>query len=148
MADDRWGGRVDRHQRDERDVRSRGDEAKLFVGNISNNVTEGELSDLFKRYGRIVKIDYKVEKGFAFITFENSEEANKAITVRPIYLVGTSQFSNGFPFCSIWVTLNLMIRISALSYLMSRWDLCLRFCDRNDSSMQLCTAGWLPAESL
>ena len=89
MADDRWGGREDRHHRDDRerdrDVRSRGaGEAKLFVGNISNNVTEGELSDLFKRYGRIVKIDYKVEKGFAFITFETSDEADKAITVRSL----------------------------------------------------------------
>ena len=58
---------------------------KLFIGNLSYNVTEDELRDVFSQYGEIT--DLKVitdrmsgrSKGIAFITFATEEAAQAAI---------------------------------------------------------------------
>ena len=58
---------------------------RLFVGNLSFNTTEGELLDLFKQSGNVVKCELMVDKftnksrGFAFVEMGSQEEANKAI---------------------------------------------------------------------
>ena len=58
---------------------------RLFVGNLSFNVTEGELLDLFKSVGSVVKCELIVDKftnksrGFAFVEMGTQEEANKAV---------------------------------------------------------------------
>lgn len=58
---------------------------RLFVGNLSFNVTEGELLDLFKQAGSVVKCELIVDKftnksrGFAFVEMSTQEEANKAV---------------------------------------------------------------------
>ena len=58
---------------------------KLFVGNLSFNTTEGEVQDLFKQAGNVVKCELIVDKftsksrGFAFVEMGSQEEANKAI---------------------------------------------------------------------
>jgi len=58
---------------------------KLFVGNLSFNTTEGEVLDLFKQAGNVVKCELIVDKftsksrGFAFVEMGSQEEANKAI---------------------------------------------------------------------
>ena len=59
--------------------------ARLFVGNLSFNTTEGELLDLFKQAGNVAHCELVVDKftnrsrGFAFVEMGSQEEANKAI---------------------------------------------------------------------
>jgi len=60
-------------------------QAKLYVGNLSYNVTEEELRDLFSKFGTIqnaevIKDRYTGQsKGFAFVEMSTSEEAQKAL---------------------------------------------------------------------
>jgi len=59
---------------------------KLFVGNLSFNVTENDLQDAFAAYGTVVEANLMMDRatgrsrGFAFITMSSPEEAEKAIT--------------------------------------------------------------------
>lgn len=58
---------------------------KLFVGSLSYNVTDQELSDLFAPFGEIVSAkvitdrDSGQSKGFGFVEFSSAEEAKAAI---------------------------------------------------------------------
>src|SRR5437773_12316175 len=58
---------------------------KLFVGNLSFNVTENDLQDAFAAYGTVVETNLMMDRatgrsrGFAFITMSSPEEAEKAI---------------------------------------------------------------------
>ena len=58
---------------------------KLFVGNLSFNTTEGDVLDLFKQAGTVVRCELIVDKftnksrGFAFVEMGSQEDANKAI---------------------------------------------------------------------
>jgi len=60
---------------------------QLFVGNLSFKVDENELQSHFEKFGEItiVKIptdrDTGRKRGFAFITFENAEAANEALSM-------------------------------------------------------------------
>lgn len=60
---------------------------KVFVGNLTSNVQENHLKEIFDRCGNVIKIDIpfdkklKRHKGFAYIQFERAEEAEKAITL-------------------------------------------------------------------
>src|SRR6266852_8910187 len=57
----------------------------LFVGNMSFQTTEGELSALFKPFGQVTRVHLVMDRetgrarGFAFIEMPNDEEAAKAI---------------------------------------------------------------------
>lgn len=52
---------------------------RIFIGNVSPSLTIEEIVEEFKGFGEI-KDSYKPEgKNFAFITFANSEDAQKAI---------------------------------------------------------------------
>ena len=59
--------------------------AKLFVGNLSFNTTEGDILELFKGAGNVTSCELIVDKftnksrGFAFVQMGSQEEANKAI---------------------------------------------------------------------
>src|SRR5512147_1878631 len=59
--------------------------AKLFVGNLSFNITENDLQDAFAAHGTVVEANLMMDRatgrprGFAFITMSNAEEAQKAI---------------------------------------------------------------------
>ena len=59
---------------------------KLYVGNLSYDVTEDELSQLFSQCGqvsgaRIIKDkDTGRSKGFGFVEMPNDEEADQAIS--------------------------------------------------------------------
>src|SRR5438105_13270813 len=59
--------------------------AKLFVGNLSFNVTENDLQDAFAAHGTVVETNLMMDRatgrprGFAFITMSSAEEAQKAI---------------------------------------------------------------------
>ena len=58
---------------------------KLFVGNLSFNTTENDLQDAFAAHGTVVETNLMMDKmsgrprGFAFVTMNSAEEAQKAI---------------------------------------------------------------------
>lgn len=60
-------------------------EAKIYVGNLSYDTTEDELRNLFAQIGPVTAVelikdrDTGSSKGFAFVTMENQDDANKAI---------------------------------------------------------------------
>ncbi len=60
-------------------------EAKLYVGNLSYDTTEDELRSLFTQAGTVNDVALIKDrntgnsKGFAFVTMNSQEEANKAI---------------------------------------------------------------------
>ena len=57
----------------------------LFVGNMSFQTTESELTELFKPFGAITRVRVVMDRetgrarGFAFVEMPNDEEASKAI---------------------------------------------------------------------
>src|SRR5512136_3046073 len=59
--------------------------AKLFVGNLSFNMTENDLQDAFAAYGTVLEANLMVDRatgrprGFGFVTMSTPEEAQKAI---------------------------------------------------------------------
>jgi cold-inducible RNA-binding protein len=59
--------------------------ARLFVGNLSFNVTENDLQDAFAAHGTVVEANLMMDRatgrprGFAFVTMSTPEEAQKAI---------------------------------------------------------------------
>src|SRR5206468_10625063 len=59
--------------------------AKLFVGNLSFNVTENDLQDAFAAHGTVVEANLMMARvsgrprGFGFVTMSTPEEAQKAI---------------------------------------------------------------------
>jgi RNA recognition motif-containing protein len=58
---------------------------KLFVGNLSFNTTENALYDTFTAFGTVAEAKLMMDRmtnrprGFAFVTMNSSEEAQKAI---------------------------------------------------------------------
>ena len=58
---------------------------KLFVGNLSYNTTENDLQEAFSAHGQVVEANLMMDRmtgrsrGFAFITYNTAEEAQKAI---------------------------------------------------------------------
>jgi len=58
---------------------------KLFVGNLSFNATENDLSDAFAAHGTVTEATLMMDRstnrsrGFGFVTMSTDEEAQKAI---------------------------------------------------------------------
>ena len=59
--------------------------AKLYVGNLSWEVKDDDLRELFAKFGELVEVKVMIDnysgrsKGFAFVTFVDEESAKKAI---------------------------------------------------------------------
>jgi cold-inducible RNA-binding protein len=59
---------------------------KLYVGSLSKQVTDAQLSDLAIPFGKLISANVAVErksgesKGFGFLDFSNDDEARAAIT--------------------------------------------------------------------
>ena len=59
--------------------------SKLFVGNLSFNITENDLQDAFAAHGTVVEANLMMDRatgrprGFGFVTMSTPEEAQKAI---------------------------------------------------------------------
>ncbi|KAL4455002.1 hypothetical protein ABPG74_006384 [Tetrahymena malaccensis] len=51
----------------------------IFVGKLSSRVREEDLRDEFRRYGRIRDIDFRRQRGFAFIEYNSSSDAKQAV---------------------------------------------------------------------
>ncbi len=60
-------------------------QARLFVGNLSYQTMEQDLQDYFSAAGNVSSVSVMMDKftgksrGFAFIEFNSSDEANKAV---------------------------------------------------------------------
>ncbi|MBN2505407.1 MAG: RNA-binding protein [Verrucomicrobia bacterium] len=60
-------------------------EARLFVGNLAYQTMESDLTEYFSQAGVVSSVDLILDKftgrskGFAFVEFSSSEEANKAV---------------------------------------------------------------------
>ncbi|XP_028967758.1 probable RNA-binding protein 18 [Galendromus occidentalis] len=61
---------------------------RVWIGNIEKRVTECTLLKIFSKHGKVVDFDFLINKtgpqkglprGFAFITYENEEQAETAI---------------------------------------------------------------------
>ncbi len=58
---------------------------KLFVGNLSFDVTENDLQDAFAAFGSVTEANLMMDRmtnrprGFAFVTMSSADEAQKAI---------------------------------------------------------------------
>jgi RNA recognition motif-containing protein len=59
--------------------------AKLFIGNLPYEITEEELNDLFSQYGEVKEVFAPRQKGYAFVTFANPEDAQKALEAMKDY---------------------------------------------------------------
>jgi cold-inducible RNA-binding protein len=59
---------------------------KVYVGNLSKQITDAELNDLATPFGTLVSANVATErssgasKGFGFLEFTNEDEARAAIT--------------------------------------------------------------------
>jgi RNA recognition motif-containing protein len=59
----------------------------IYVGNLSNGVTENDLRDAFQAFGEVAKTAVIKDKfsgesrGFGFVEMPNHEEATKAISM-------------------------------------------------------------------
>src|SRR5512139_721836 len=59
--------------------------AKLFVRNLSFNITENDLQDAFAAHGTVLEANLMMDRstgrprGFGFVTMSTPEEAQKAI---------------------------------------------------------------------
>jgi RNA recognition motif-containing protein len=58
---------------------------KLFVGNLSFEITENELKDAFAAHGTVTETNVMMDRmtnrprGFGFVTMSTTEEAQKAM---------------------------------------------------------------------
>ena len=58
---------------------------KLYVGNLSFQITEQDLNELFAQYGTVTEAtlildrETKRPRGFGFVTMSSNDEGNKAI---------------------------------------------------------------------
>jgi RNA recognition motif-containing protein len=59
---------------------------KLYVGNLSKQITDAQLNDLAVPFGKLISANVATEKssgeskGFGFVEFTNDDEARAAIT--------------------------------------------------------------------
>jgi RNA recognition motif-containing protein len=60
-------------------------ETRLYIGNMSQEITEQELRAMFSEAGNVESVDVVIDRkngrprGFAFVTMNSQEEAEKAI---------------------------------------------------------------------
>lgn len=52
--------------------------SRLYVGNLSYDVTKSELEQLFASYGTVKEVNVIEGKGFGFVEMGSSAEAEKA----------------------------------------------------------------------
>ncbi len=58
---------------------------RLYVGNLSYSTTQGQIEEIFSKFGQIATVNLIIDKfsgnskGFAFVEMSSDEEAEKAI---------------------------------------------------------------------
>lgn len=78
------GHQIPKAEREPAEDQSKQRFTNLYVKNISLDVTEDELRDLFGAFGRVSSLliqrdDHNNSKGFGFVNFESTEDAERAI---------------------------------------------------------------------
>jgi RNA recognition motif-containing protein len=63
-------------EKEEREVTMPG--SKLYVGSLSDSVTNEELKELFSKYGEVKELNLIKGRGFGFVEMSNQSEAEKA----------------------------------------------------------------------
>lgn len=72
---------------------------KLFVGNLSFNITENELQEAFAAHGTVLEANLMLDRmsgrprGFGFVTMSTPEEAQKAIAAMHGKMLGERQLT-------------------------------------------------------
>lgn len=73
---------------------------KIYVGNLSYDVTSDELQDFFGQYGETPEVKLITDfgsgrsKGFAFITFANQQQAQASLAANGVELKGRTMKVN------------------------------------------------------
>lgn len=66
-----------------------GDDCKVYVGNLPDDVRRRDVEDVFYKYGKIADIDIHTTRGggapFAFVSFDDDRDADDAIRGRNGY---------------------------------------------------------------
>lgn len=52
--------------------------SKMYVGNLSYQVTEEQLAELFRNYGQVSNVSIIAGRGFGFVEMASPEEATQA----------------------------------------------------------------------
>ncbi|CEM04418.1 unnamed protein product [Vitrella brassicaformis CCMP3155] len=65
----------------------RNDSARIYIGNLPDDVRESELDDVFYKFGRIVDIEIKTGRtsngtAYAFVEFSDPRDAGDAVEMR------------------------------------------------------------------
>ncbi|XP_064459902.1 serine/arginine-rich splicing factor 1B-like [Ornithodoros turicata] len=65
----------------------RGNECRIYVGNLPPDIRTKDIEDLFYKFGKITFIDLKNRRGppFAFVEFEDPRDAEDAVHARDGY---------------------------------------------------------------
>ena len=69
-------------------------QSKLYVGNLSYQVTQEELSSHFAKYGTVQSVNLITDrstgqsKGFGFVEMSNADEAQKALELNGTEFLG------------------------------------------------------------
>jgi len=63
--------------------------ARVYVGNLSPEVSEDLLISIFQIYGPIEEVRIQKDKGFAFVKFSNHDQATRAIIAVHGSVIGT-----------------------------------------------------------
>jgi len=62
-------------------IKSSSSAARIYVGNLPQNIREKEIEDIFYKYGKIVAVDIhsRADPAFAFVDFEDPRDAEDAV---------------------------------------------------------------------
>jgi RNA-binding proteins (RRM domain) len=57
---------------------------KLFIGNLGNTISAGDLHELFSEHGKVVRIcvpkdEYSIPLGYGYVTMDTPVAARKAL---------------------------------------------------------------------
>lgn len=73
---------------------------KLFVGNLSYNMTKEELSDVFSAHGAVLEVSIPLNRetnrprGFAFVTMETEGDTENALALNGTEVMGRKMIVN------------------------------------------------------
>ncbi|OGT31429.1 MAG: hypothetical protein A3E87_03630 [Gammaproteobacteria bacterium RIFCSPHIGHO2_12_FULL_35_23] len=69
-------------------------QSKIYVGNLTYGTTQNELETVFKQFGTVAEVKLIIDrvtersKGFAFVTFEQAQSAQNALSLHGTDLNG------------------------------------------------------------
>ena len=68
--------------------------AKIFVGGVSQDATEGDFTEFFAQFGRVIDATLMMDKdtgrprGFGFVTFDNDAAVERVLAHFPLEILG------------------------------------------------------------